>query len=192
LLDSDFTIERPVRYYRQGLSFLHGAIENDDDEAEKKHTHTREIEPHLSKSQTIKRTFQSIGHSAGRTAPGGDKDKSSTHTNGDTHPRARSGSLGATGSNVRPREGLPMPDMTDMISSGESSSDDEDPTMAANQGADKDKKKKGKGKTSLADVSQHTFYIQNSQNRLKLVAKNEVSRVCLECARDVELTMGFF
>jgi phospholipase D1/2 len=61
-----------------------------------------------------------------------------------------------------------------MISSSESSSDEEDPTIAANQGVDNNKKKK-KNKANLADVSQHTFYIQNSQNRLKLVAKNEVS-----------------
>jgi phospholipase D1/2 len=191
LLDSDFTIERPVRYYRQGLSFLHGAIENDDYEAEKKHTHTREIEPQLSKSQTIKRTFQSIGHSAGRTTPAGDKDKPSTQTNADARPQTRRGSLGATGS-VRPREGLPVPDMTDMISSSESSSEEEDPTTAANQGPDKDKKKKGKRKTSLADVSQHTFYIQNSQNRLKLVAKNEVSRACLEWVHNIEFGNPFF
>ncbi|KAF8610545.1 phospholipase D [Ceratobasidium sp. AG-I] len=189
LLDSDFTIERPVRYYRQGLSFLHGALENDDDEMEKKHTHTREIEPQLSKSQTIKRTFKSIGHSAGRSATTGDKDKHTAQSNGDTNAagpsgsgsgtRRRSGSLGARealGARVRPGEGLPVPDMADMITSSESSSDEEDPTTAAAQGPDKDgKKKKGKGKNkaNLGDVSQHTFYIQNSQNRLKLVAKNE-------------------
>lgn len=151
---------------------------------EKKHTHTREIEPQLSKSQTIKRTFKSIGHSAGRNATGGDKDKNTAQSNGDAGPsgtRGRSNSFSARealGSRVRPGDGLPVPDMTDMISSSESSSDEEDPTTAAAQGPDKDgKKKKGKGKNkaNLGDVSQHTFYIQNSQNRLKLVAKNEVS-----------------
>jgi phospholipase D1/2 len=170
LLDSDFTIERPIRYYRQGLSFLHGALDNDDDAVEKKHTHTREIEPSVSKSQTIKRTFRSIGHSAGRSSSG-DRSKESTQPNGETsgkHSRRRS-SVGA-----RPGEGLPAPDMTDMITSSESSEEDEeDPAVAANQGPEKDKKKK-KHKANLGDVSQHTFYIQNSQNRLKLVAKNEV------------------
>ncbi|KAG8706505.1 Phospholipase D1 [Ceratobasidium sp. 395] len=171
LLDADFAIERPVRYYRQGLSFLHGALDNDDVETEKKHTHTREIEPQKSKSQTIKKTFRSIGHSAGRSATASEKGKSSGQPNGDTSSRARRTSLDAGGT-VRPRDGLPAPDITDMISSSESSSDEEDPTAAANQTEDK-KKGKTKNKTGLADVSQHTFYIQNSQNRLKLVAKNE-------------------
>ncbi|KAH7340733.1 hypothetical protein B0J17DRAFT_694350 [Rhizoctonia solani] len=151
LLDSEFAIERPVRYYRQGLSFLHGALDNDDEAAEKKHSHTREIEPSHSKGQAIKRTFQSIGHTTGRTS-GASGTREASQPNVSTsgskgHSRRRS-STGA-----RPQDGnIPAPDLTDMISS-ESSSDEEDPTIAANQG--------------------HTFYIQNSQNRLKLVAKNE-------------------
>ncbi|KAG9102619.1 Phospholipase D1 [Ceratobasidium sp. 370] len=173
LLDSDFTIERPIRYYRQGLSFLHGALDNDDAEVEKKYTHTREIEPQMSKRQTIKDTFRSIGHSAGRSAVTSEKDKSSSQPSGDANVRARRGSLGASGT-VRPRDGLPEPDLAGVISSSESSSDEEDPAAAANQ-TEKDKKKKGKAKNkaNLTDVSQHTFYIQNSQTRLKLVAKNE-------------------
>lgn len=183
-----------MRYYRQGLSFLHGALDNDDAEMEKKHTHTREIEPHLSKGQTIKRTFMSIGHSSGRNVTSGDKEKNTAQPNGDSNAagpsgsgsgtRGRRSSLGARdalGSRVRPGDGLPVPDMADMISSSENSSDEEDPTTAAAQGTDGDKKKKGKGKNkaNLADVSQHTFYIQNSQSRLKLVAKNEVSALFL-------------
>ncbi|QRW00574.1 hypothetical protein RhiJN_28592 [Ceratobasidium sp. AG-Ba] len=173
LLDADFTIERPVRYYRQGLSFLHGALDNDDAEVEKKHTHTRGIEPQISKRQTIKRTFQSIGHSGGRSTVA-EKDKIGGHANGDASGGHRRRSLGASES-ARPQNGLPAPDITDMISSSESSSDEENPTVAANQGIEKDKKKKSKAKNkaNLADVSQHTFYIQNSQTRLKLVAKNE-------------------
>ncbi|KAG8716450.1 Phospholipase D1 [Ceratobasidium sp. 423] len=169
LLDSEFTIERPVRYYRQGLSFLHGTVDNDDDAAEKKHSHTREIEPQHSKSRAIKRTFQSIGHTTGRSSSGSARDVSqpNTGTSGKGHARRRS----STG--TRPQDNnLPAPDVTDMISSSESSSDDEDPTVTANQGVDNTKKKK-KNKANLTDVSQHTFYIQNSQNRLKLVAKNE-------------------
>ncbi|KAG9118708.1 Phospholipase D1, partial [Ceratobasidium sp. 392] len=173
LLDSDFTIERPVRYYRQGLSFLHGTLDNDDEEVEKKHTHTREIEPHMSKSRAIKQTFRSIGHSAGRSAAPGEKDKSNGQPNGEANPHARRGSL-STGGTARPGDGLPAPDITDMISSSESSSDEEDPATAANETQwDKKKKGKAKDKANLADVSQHTFYIQNSQTRLKLVAKNE-------------------
>ncbi|CCO37404.1 hypothetical protein BN14_11560 [Rhizoctonia solani AG-1 IB] len=170
LLDADFAIERPVRYYRQGLSFLHGALDNDDEAAEKKHSHTREIEPEQSKSGAIKRTFQSIGHSTARTSSGtsGSREAGPSGTGGNKgHSRRRS----STG--TRPQDNrIPAPDVTDMISSSESSSDEEDPTIAANQGVDNNKKKK-KNKANLADVSQHTFYIQNSQNRLKLVAKNE-------------------
>ncbi|GAB1517613.1 Phospholipase D1 [Rhizoctonia solani] len=169
LLDADFAIERPVRYYRQGLSFLHGALDNDDDAAERKHSHTREIEPEQSKSGAIKRTFQSIGHTTGRTSGVSGPRNSSQSGAGASkgHSRRRS----STG--TRPQDNhIPAPDVTDMISSSESSSDEEDPTIAANQGVDNSKKKK-KNKANLADVSQHTFYIQNSQNRLKLVAKNE-------------------
>ncbi|KAJ1309919.1 hypothetical protein OPQ81_006678 [Rhizoctonia solani] len=172
LLDSDFAIERPVRYYRQGLSFLHGALDNDDDAAEKKHSHTREIEPSHSTGRAIKRTFQSIGHTTGRNASGvgGSRDGSQPNVGASGskgHARRRS----STG--TRPQDNsLPAPNVAGTITSSESSSDEEDPAVAANQGIDNNKKKK-KNKANLADVSQHTFYIQNSQNRLKLVAKNE-------------------
>ncbi|CAE6425545.1 unnamed protein product [Rhizoctonia solani] len=171
LLDSEFAIERPIRYYRQGLSFLHGALDNDDDAAEKKHSHTREIELPHSTGQAIKRTFQHIGQSAGRNSSGSEpRDVSQTNAGArgsKSHSRRRSSTGGLPQDNS-----LPVPDMTDMIHSSESSSDEEDPTVAANQWVDNNNKKKKK-KTNLTDVSQHTFYIQNSQTRLKLVAKNE-------------------
>lgn len=173
LLDSEFTIERPVRYYRQGLSFLHGAVD-DDATVEKKHTHTRGIEPQASKRQTFKRTIKNtIGNSTGRSSTNSDRGKELAQTNEDANGAGSSRRRASTG--TRPSEGLPVsdvPDVAAMISSSESSSDEEDPAAAANQGTEQQKKKK-KNKANLTDVSQHTFYVQNSQNRLKLVAKNE-------------------
>ena len=40
--------------------------------------------------------------------------------------------------------------------------------------------KKGKGKKKRKDVSKHTFYMSNSQMRVKVFAKNEVRTIDLD------------
>jgi len=48
----------------------------------------------------------------------------------------------------------------------------DDMTDKRNRAGEEEKKNKKKG---AGDVSKHTFYIENSQMRLKLFARNEVS-----------------
>lgn len=62
----------------------------------------------------------------------------------------------------------------------DSSSEDEEnrPVIDPSIGTDPRKVGVTAGKKNSGDVSQHTFYIKNSQRRLKLVAKNEVRDHC--------------
>lgn len=67
--------------------------------------------------------------------------------------------------------------------------------LAAREGEDddehaaSDKEKKRKKKRQM-DVSKHTFYIENSQMRLKLFARNEVSTSFVS-ALGVNMTFGY-
>ncbi|KAF8158304.1 hypothetical protein B0H34DRAFT_769482 [Crassisporium funariophilum] len=123
LLDSDFKIERPKRYYRQGFgNFLHH-----DKHDEQEHLYNNGAEKHHH-------------HSHQPSTSTGQQQQQLT---ADTHtPQI----------NLSP----PDPERRSIMSS------------IKTRGKGKGKKKVGAG-----DVSKHTFYVVNSQMRLKLFARNE-------------------
>ncbi|KAG7443153.1 phospholipase D [Guyanagaster necrorhizus] len=160
LLDSDFKIERPKRYYRQGLSLLHSDTTHNEDQShikakERKSEASAETE-HRSLMGSIKGRFSRalrLNHS--------------THFHSDHGEEAQDGSSSSS-SSVASHAPTPLLDPstnTNPLSGGVDNQDivDGEPWKA-------EKKKKKKIQT---DVSKHTFYISNSQMRLRLYARNE-------------------
>uniref|UniRef100_A0A8H7XQ51 Phospholipase n=1 Tax=Psilocybe cubensis TaxID=181762 RepID=A0A8H7XQ51_PSICU len=190
LLDSDFRIERPKRYYRQGLGNLlhvdkpdaeHPAQQrnhhHDTTNGEKAHSSAHShLQSHTSthldterKSimSSIKSHVSKIFHSDNLSANG--------HTNGHANRQSgdtdddRSVSSGSVGSSDHSRPPTPMLDP----------STNTNPLQGADDGHDQGdadgavKKIKSGAKKVSGDVSKHIFYVVNSQMRLKLTARNE-------------------
>ncbi|EIW80924.1 phospholipase D [Coniophora puteana RWD-64-598 SS2] len=169
LLDSDFKIIRPTRYYRKGLHML----KPDLDEGEYPAQHGVQ-EGHFDPSREVdclgaiesfklrlSRVFSHRDRPAASVGPG-----HSTHSEGQ-RPHQRSGSVssGSSASSIASRQPTPLLDPST------------NPHPFAGDGhehreADEHEQAKGK-KRSKSDVSKHTFYVENSQMRLKLFARNE-------------------
>jgi phospholipase D1/2 len=169
LLDSDFKIERPTRYFRQGLNLLHPDTEEAFDDAKNKAAAYLAAEHdghHRSIAGTIKggmsRIFHSHrhrsnsepGHGAPSTVGGGDADDTSSSdssSSDEEHERDADASMLDPSINVNPlieeRNGIRH--------------------VHEKPGEKRKRNKSG-------EVSKHTFYIENSQTRLKLYARNEV------------------
>ncbi|KAJ4482266.1 phospholipase D [Lentinula aciculospora] len=164
MLDPDFTIERPKRYYRQGLNLLHPdtlsheKAENGDD--------TRRVSintdtEHMSLMGSIRGRVSQVLHFG-------------------NHPRARTtsnvgrqgnhdddASSGSSRSSVSSRATTPMLDPSTHVNPLQPA---EDETMIEEHPWTNNKKKK---KANVREVSKHTFFITNSQMRLKLFARNQ-------------------
>ncbi|KAI0081599.1 phospholipase D [Panus rudis PR-1116 ss-1] len=194
LIDQDFKIERPTRYYRQGLNLL-----TLQDGVEHHHEHHSSSHPRSSQDNKsyAGSTFGSIKHSITKAL----HLKHHNHSHHSHHAHNNAGGP----SNSHPREGtsnthLSPPSQrrpqqhrgnSDEESSGSDSdsSDDGqssrpltpmlDPSTNTNPLDDHTEKpdmqggQDGKKKKRGGDVSKHVFYIENSQMRLKLFAKNE-------------------
>jgi phospholipase D1/2 len=168
LLDPDFKIERPTRYYRQGLNLLHStsvekgkiAVQGDT-KAQVQYEHQSSLSSAMGTiTSRISRIFR-IGHHIHQQS-----------TNGEVaipHSRAASASSGSSRSSSEPsRAPTPMLDPSTNTNPLEPPSGMSDKRSRA--GEEEKRKKKRTG-----DVSKHTFYVENSQMRLKLFARNEVS-----------------
>lgn len=227
LLDQDFSIERPKRYYRQGLSLLH--LGEHDDEKKKMRqggdwdaTKRNEDEKGQRASKfwslTKKKSKPKLLASNGSTAHEGastivddaqpdvgsasgndaheqhhdDDDDTTAHGIDGNVPAIREpGVTGGAGEGDMPSHRTANPDGTvvaDVPDDGhryhnaESSSDDEgdhhpiiDPSIGQDPRKLADGMTDGKKKASSKDVSQHTFFVRNTQRKVKFVAKNEVS-----------------
>ncbi|THV05210.1 phospholipase D [Dendrothele bispora CBS 962.96] len=157
LLDSDFVIERPKRYYRQGLKLLHP--ESHDEEADDSKVNQLQrvySEPgRQSIVSTIKGNFSRVfGHGRAKTTTGG-----SVHDGNQSDTSSES--------SVSFDQNAPMLDPSTNINplaEADGDQDDHDHPWA------EVKKKK---KANANEVSKHTFFISNSQMRLKLYAKNQ-------------------
>jgi phospholipase D1/2 len=169
LLDSDFRIERPTRYFRQGLNLLHPDTEQAFDDAKNKAAAYLAVEhdaSHRSITGTIKggisrifhphrhRSNSEPGHGAPSTIVGDQVDddtSSSSSSSEEEHEHASNAPMLDPSINVNPlieeRNGI----------------------RHVREKPDEKKKKNKSG-----EVSKHTFYIENSQTRLKLYARNEV------------------
>ncbi|PPQ89645.1 hypothetical protein CVT25_013832 [Psilocybe cyanescens] len=191
LLDSDFRIERPKRYYRQGLgNLLHADKLDTEHPAQQHHRDSSNGEKHRSATQSqpqnhisphleaerksiissIRTHVSKIFHTDNSSANG--------HPNG--HPNRQEGesddernmsdSSSWVGSSLHSRPPTPMLDP----------STNANPLQGVDDGhehgdtdGEKTKKIKASVKKVSGDVSKHIFYIVNSQMRLKLSARNE-------------------
>ncbi|KAJ7857670.1 phospholipase D [Mycena olivaceomarginata] len=160
LLDADFDIERPRRYYRQGLKLLHPDSTADDDTQDPTPNallHPSGDNDGRSMIGSIRSSFSKLLHPSRRHAnsTGREDDRSST-------------SSGSSASSVMSEHPAPMLDPStnaNPLSPGAEEAD-------ADRHWHPDEKEKRK-KKRVEDVSKHTFYIVNSQMRLKLFARNQ-------------------
>ncbi|KAI0771162.1 phospholipase D [Trametes elegans] len=184
LIDQDFKIERPTRYYRQGLNLFHQLDDHDSDHEDGARAHDHEKGKAEHESQPRKRLSSTVGsikssiskvlhvghhhphngtqrHVASAnnlTAQNGHRRSISSDSSASTISEASSRPLTPMldpSTNTNPLEGDPH---NDHVNEDDLHPPTDDPN---------------KGKKSSKDVSKHTFYIVNAQTRLKLYAKNE-------------------
>ncbi|KAJ7212251.1 phospholipase D [Mycena pura] len=162
LLDADFDIERPKRYYRQGLKLLHPAT--GDDEANPQSNGL--LQPHADHDNksvmgSIRGSISRLVHRTRRN----EKDMA-THDGSST-------SSGSSASSVISEAPAPMLDPSTNINPLSATTDQADAERPLHP---TEKKKKRR----VEDVSKHTFYIVNSQLRLKLFARNQACRQMMQ------------
>lgn len=162
-MDPDFTIERPKRYYRQGLSLLHPESQNEEkprNSEDRRVSINTDYSEHMSLMGSIRRVLHVGNHRARTTSDVGRQgqrdDSSSNSSNSSVSSRAPTPMLDPS-TNINPLDGTN--DVNDAEKMGE-----EHPWS-------NNKKKK---KPNVNEVSKHTFFITNSQMRLKLFARNQV------------------
>lgn len=153
LLDTNFVIERPKRYYRQGLHLLHSDTSNEAITASNKDPNTLHMDGDQmtlmgSIRSKVSKIFHQNGHHRAITL-------SDAHISGDENTSL---------SSMAPQPAPPMLDPSTNINPLSKDSEHLDELPINNT----------KGKRGSADVSKHTFYIVNAQMRLKLFARNEV------------------
>ncbi|CAK5284305.1 unnamed protein product [Mycena citricolor] len=152
LLDADFEIERPRRYYRQGLKFLHPNESESEDEAPDGMLPDERIKPSVMGS--IRRSISRIARPSRRDQNG----------NEENHSSPSSGSSAASDMSAEP---VAMQDPSTHV----------DPMQDDQSDVERDwhpdELEKRKRKQPTAGVSKHTFFIVNSQQRLKLFARNQ-------------------
>lgn len=208
LLDSDFKIERPKRYYRQGFHILqhsstvdqdskgmwvkpsrHDAASkrgNDDDDdvgtlrkvkakmSRALHFRVGSISKSWKDSDRHSTTVASIGRGRGH-------ERIASNV---TRSRSSSSSSSSSGSSIESeRTGRGVVDPSTNVDPMQSEDEHSVHTDATDQPSiEKEEKqqrarksRKAKGRKKVKDVSKHTFFISNSQMRLKLFAKNVVS-----------------
>ncbi|KAI0324905.1 phospholipase D [Cubamyces sp. BRFM 1775] len=190
LIDQDFKIERPTRYYRQGLNLFHQLDDHDSEHEDEVKAHGQdkakvEYQPRPRKRLTstvgsIKSSISKVLHLGHQRHHdhGHHRDHSASMNNlGEStqHGRRRSDSTTSTSSVESGPSSRPLTPMfdpstnTNPLEGGMHDHDhvrEEDVRPPTEDPGEKKKK-------SSKDVSKHTFYVVNSQTRLKLYAKNE-------------------
>jgi phospholipase D1/2 len=174
MLDPDFQIERPKRYYRQGLGLLQGERDDDsDDDNDHEGQLVRNVErqEHTVKViSTVRNKLAGALHIGSRRHAASESalreiDHDARQINEDVVSLSSDSSLTSLPSNAGGNMRIdPSTNVNPLeIADGDAGQ----VTIPQNE---KEKKKQQKS----TDVSKHTFYIENSQMRLKLFAKNEV------------------
>ena len=181
MLDTDFKIERPKRVYRQGFSLLHHGPAEDRREGSSCDAAADIPITVAGDSSDQGGTLRSIKFGLSRLFhPDRTRHIASTHslpTPMQSHARSNSGSSSSFAMSVdsEDEEG-PTTLMVDPSTNvdplrGETASQDEmNPTL----NKDGIRQESSKNKKRVKDVSMHTFFIENSQMRLKLFARNTV------------------
>jgi phospholipase D1/2 len=166
LLDSDFKIERPKRYYRQGLNLLHPDTHADD--VDNMTLNVPVNDDNRSTMGTIGRRLSNllrVGHHSRHENIGNGVSGTAHHES----PHMSSNSLPFSAASRPPTPMLdPSTNINPLLSAEKGTNEPSDPMPILGEN---DKKKSQSG-----DVSKHTFYIENAQMRLKLFAHNEVGR----------------
>jgi phospholipase D1/2 len=185
LLDSDFKIERPTRYYRQGLHLLMDSSDDDDDDEEEKKTDKgkgkgkgvdRSLPRHKRENDTNEVHLTPPGDTDCMSTLGSIKSKISNVFKRKKALDPESPSRpSASGSGPSPR--TPTDDTASTISSRSERGRTPilDPSTNTNPLLDPDEQQDHPhlSKKRPQDVSKHTFYIQNGQMKLRINAKNE-------------------
>ncbi|KIK24525.1 hypothetical protein PISMIDRAFT_645727 [Pisolithus microcarpus 441] len=170
LLDRDFDIIRPVRYYRKGLHLLRHDSSDDKDQGNR---HTREnvhiVPEHeangLNWLQSCKNKLSRVlcfGHHSTPNSTGESTEK--PRFNGPSSDRWNDSGL-LVGSVVSPSVRSPIVDPSTNRDPLVADTDDRDIQPPISEKELRQKRPQ--------DVSKHTFYVQNSQMKLKLIAHNE-------------------
>ncbi|KAI0084789.1 phospholipase D [Irpex rosettiformis] len=167
LVDSDFRIERPKRYYRQGLNLLTHPDEVFDEEKGKSKSdpnHDARSQSGNSIKSRFSRIFSRKSCTHQRTSSDGNAHENGTANSRPSRARSSSTSSDASTSSSEDEGHRLARQITPML----------DPSTNTNplEGLD-EKTGNGKSKKKSGDVSKHTFYIENAQMRLKCYAKNE-------------------
>jgi len=169
LLDADFKIKRPTRYYRQGLSLLHGDSTRGSSVAKPDPTGSLAVRRSGDSANVERKSlFGSIRsrvsqilhprHEASHAGP--------SSTEGDEREQHVRSDTDADSLDLDSRPPTPMLDPSTNTNPLNDNAANGSPR---HEGAQKKKKRRTPG-----EVSRHTFYIENSQMRLKLFARNEV------------------
>ncbi|TFK40629.1 hypothetical protein BDQ12DRAFT_679780 [Crucibulum laeve] len=171
LLDSDFKIERPKRYYRQVNNFLHAGSE--DEKEDEKHSHLQiNLQPDPDRRSvmgSIKSRVSKILHLDGHAHKDAENKLKVPHANGAAHHDSDTNSTHSTSSTASSASSLPPRQPTPMLDP----STNTNPLVVDPQHPELTLEEKKKKKKAVTDVSKHTFYIVNSQMRWKLFARNE-------------------
>lgn len=169
LLDADFKIERPTRYYRQGLNLLHGdsageggatksdlAIPNTGRCGDSTNTDRKALFGSIrSRLSHILHPHSDSKHEGPSCAP----------DDGREHPVRSDTEADSLDPDSRP----PTPILDPSTNTNPLNEDTAHAPHPPQEGTQGKKKRRASG-----DVSKHTFYIENSQMRLKLYARSEV------------------
>ncbi|TFL02332.1 hypothetical protein BDV98DRAFT_565647 [Pterulicium gracile] len=174
MLDSDFKIERPTRYYRQGLHLLHA---NDSSEKFKDSKDKAKMAPlllqpsNLQADQTSTRRARSmLGSVRSKFSNIFHRGRGSASMGGHDNDYAESSGSSRSSSSIS-RPATPMLDPSINVNPILPSSSR--PTEGESQADVREKKGKEEESNKSREVSKHTFYIENSQMKLKLYARNE-------------------
>ena len=170
LIDSDFKIERPTRYYRQGLNLLTIPTEG------AQHHHGQHLTHHDNRSHA--------GSFTSRISRVFSRRRDSMHTaNGSRAGKGRpshtsEATMSDDTANSETEEEIPSRPVTPMLDPSTNTNPLEAPDEPEKKGKQGDGHGHKKRKTT-GDVSKHTFYVENSQMKLKVYAKNEVRFIYL-------------
>lgn len=165
MLDPDFNIERPKRYYRQGLSLLHPdslSDEKAENDGDNRRMSVNTDTEHMSLMGSIRGHFSQVLHFGNHT-------RARTTSNvGRQDDHDDDASSISSRSSVSSRVTTPMLDPSTHVNPLVPV---EDENMGEEHPWSNNKKKK---KENVHEVSKHTFFITNSQMRWKLFARNQV------------------
>lgn len=180
LVDGDFAIERPKRYYRKldPTRFSH-KDDQDQDQDEEHHSEYPDAGDPIGDPNQDPIHLESHGplaHFAGMFHIGHHDHSEQRHSE-DTHRGRRSVEGKDQGDDAEKKADGHHASFLDGDPSTQPTQLDKDAAEAisASRAVQSLSQTSSSRKKKATDVSQHTFFLQNSQRKLKFVAKNEVS-----------------